>query len=205
MIEPVHPFEGGEFHGLCMTPWPPAMKFLGLEQAVDGFGEGILAAVADAADGWFDPGVCQAFRVAKRRVLNAAIAMMNQLALSRRAAIMQRLLQGMQHKSGLSRSGNAPADNAAGKDVDDKGNSVKSLPGGDIDEIGNPQGIGPSSAKLPIDPVPGARGGRIADRRLHGLAADHPRKPICFIKRAVVQRATSMPSRCNCRQTLRTP
>lgn len=51
---------------------------------------------------------------------------------------MQRLLQGIQHKSGLGRSGNAPADNAAGKDVDDEGNIDKSLPGGDIGEIGNP-------------------------------------------------------------------
>ena len=96
------------------------MNHLGLEQAVDVFDEGIVVAVADAADGWFDPGVCQVLRVANRHVLNAAIAMMNQLALSRRAAIMQRLLQGIQHKSSLGRSGNAPADNAAGKDVDDK-------------------------------------------------------------------------------------
>jgi hypothetical protein len=68
MIEPVHPVEGGEFHGLGVTPRSPAMDNLGLEQAVDGFGEGIVVAVADAADGGFDPGFCQALGVSNRHV-----------------------------------------------------------------------------------------------------------------------------------------
>jgi hypothetical protein len=41
MIEPVYPFEGSEFHSLCVTPTSPAMDNLGLEQAVDGFSESI--------------------------------------------------------------------------------------------------------------------------------------------------------------------
>ncbi|CAO3358946.1 hypothetical protein [Azospirillum melinis] len=32
-----------------------------------------------------------------------------------------------------------------------------------------------------------------------------PFRPLCFINLATVQRATSMPSRRNCRHTLRTP
>jgi hypothetical protein len=50
MIEPVHPFEGGEFHGLGMTPRSPAVDHLSLEQAVDGFSEGIVIGIAYASD-----------------------------------------------------------------------------------------------------------------------------------------------------------
>jgi hypothetical protein len=42
------------------------------------------------------------------------------------------------------------------------------------------------------------------DRR-RWLAADDALNIHAFISRATVQRATSKPSRCNCRQTLRTP
>ncbi len=31
VIELVHPFEGGEFYGLCVAPGPPAMNDLGFE------------------------------------------------------------------------------------------------------------------------------------------------------------------------------
>jgi len=42
---------------------------LGLEQAVDGFGEGVVVAVADAADRRLDAGLEQALGVADRDVL----------------------------------------------------------------------------------------------------------------------------------------
>jgi hypothetical protein len=38
------------------------MDELRLVKAVDGLGERIVVAVADAADGWLYPGFCQAFR-----------------------------------------------------------------------------------------------------------------------------------------------
>jgi hypothetical protein len=50
VVEPVHPFEGCEFHRFSMAPRPAVMDDLGLEQAVDGFGEGVVIGVADAAD-----------------------------------------------------------------------------------------------------------------------------------------------------------
>jgi hypothetical protein len=49
MIGPVYPFENGEFHSLCVAPRSPAMDHLGLEQAVDGFGESIVAGIADGS------------------------------------------------------------------------------------------------------------------------------------------------------------
>jgi hypothetical protein len=51
IVEPVDPFEGGEFHRLGAAPWATPVDYLGFEQAVDGFGERVVVAVADAAEG----------------------------------------------------------------------------------------------------------------------------------------------------------
>src|SRR4029077_14557309 len=53
---------------------------LGLEQAVDGFGEGIVVAVTDTADRRLNPGLGQALRIANGDVLGASFRMMDQLA-----------------------------------------------------------------------------------------------------------------------------
>jgi hypothetical protein len=52
MVEPVHPFERGELDGFEGPPWSTSMDELCLVKAVDGLGERIVVAVADAADGW---------------------------------------------------------------------------------------------------------------------------------------------------------
>src|ERR1700761_4896302 len=46
IVEPVDPFEGGKFHGFCTAPRAAPMDHLGLEQAVDGFGERVVVAVS---------------------------------------------------------------------------------------------------------------------------------------------------------------
>jgi hypothetical protein len=42
VVEPVHPFQRGEFHGFRIAPGATPMDDLGLEEAVDGFGKGVL-------------------------------------------------------------------------------------------------------------------------------------------------------------------
>ena len=69
MVEPIHPFERGDFDGLEGPPWPTAIDDLGLVEAVDGLGERIVIAVADAADRWFDAGFGQALSVFYGNVL----------------------------------------------------------------------------------------------------------------------------------------
>jgi hypothetical protein len=59
IVEPVDPFKRGEFHRLGTAPRAAAVDHLGLEQTVDGFGERVVVAVADAADGWFCQRSCQ--------------------------------------------------------------------------------------------------------------------------------------------------
>jgi hypothetical protein len=63
VIEPVHPFECGEFHRRGVAPGPSAMNDLSFEQAIDRLGERTIVVIADAADRGLDPDFGQAFGV----------------------------------------------------------------------------------------------------------------------------------------------
>ena len=93
MIEPSHPFEGGEFKRFHHFPRGPAMDQLGFVKAVDGFSQRIVVAVALAADRRLDPGFCQSVGVADGNVLRSAIRMMDQAGITLRLAGVERLLQ----------------------------------------------------------------------------------------------------------------
>ena len=93
MIEPSHPFEGGEFKRFHRFPRGPAMDQLGFVKAVDGFSQRIVVAVALAADRRLDPGFCQSLGVADGNVLRSAIRMMDQAGITLRLAGVERLLQ----------------------------------------------------------------------------------------------------------------
>lgn len=54
------------------------MNDLSLEQAVDGFGQRIVVAVANAADRRFDAGFAQPLGVANGQISRAAVAVMHQ-------------------------------------------------------------------------------------------------------------------------------
>ena len=49
MVEPGHPFEGGQLQGFLGFPWRLAMDQLGLVQAIDRLGQGIVVRVSFAA------------------------------------------------------------------------------------------------------------------------------------------------------------
>ncbi len=50
VVEPIHPLEGCELDGLEVAPRSASMDNLGLVEAIDRFGEGVVVRVADAAD-----------------------------------------------------------------------------------------------------------------------------------------------------------
>ena len=54
-IEPVDPFEHAVFDGPELSPGASEMDDLRFVKAVDGCGQGVVIAVADAANQWFDP------------------------------------------------------------------------------------------------------------------------------------------------------
>ena len=46
VVEPVHPFQCGEFDGFQAAPWPATSDHFGLVEAVDGLGQGIVSPAA---------------------------------------------------------------------------------------------------------------------------------------------------------------
>lgn len=50
MIEPVHPFERGVFDRFQMVPGSSMVDEFGFVQAVDGFRQGVIVGIANAAD-----------------------------------------------------------------------------------------------------------------------------------------------------------
>ena len=71
VVEPVGPLEGGVSGRLQGSPRATVPDDLGPEQADDAHGEGVVVAVADAADRGLDPGLEQRFRVPDADVLSA--------------------------------------------------------------------------------------------------------------------------------------
>src|SRR5882757_7201493 len=117
------------------------MNDLGLVEAVDRLGEGVVVAVADAADGGLDAGFGWALSVADAHILRAAVAMMHQAAAMSWPSLVKGLLKSVQHKAGMSGPAHPPADNAAGIDVDHESDVDESRPGADIGEVRQPQRV----------------------------------------------------------------
>jgi hypothetical protein len=69
--------------------------------------------------------------------LNTTIAMMGEL-IAIRTARSKRLLQSVQDKLGIRRRGDLPANNIAGKDIDDEGNIDKANSRAHIRKVGHP-------------------------------------------------------------------
>src|SRR4051794_9564464 len=120
-------------------------------------------------------------------------------------ALVQGLLQRVQHEAGVSRAGDTPADNTPRKDVDDKGDIDETGPRRDVGKVGHPQGVRTRRFELPIDAIERTRGAALLMVVRTLLPRTTPCRPILRIRRATVQRATAIPSRSSCRQTFRTP
>ena len=67
-----------------------------------------------------------------------------------------------------------PADDVSGKNIDDKRDIDKALPGRDIGEIAHPKLVGTGRLELAVDPVQRTGRGLVADRRADRLAAYNP-------------------------------
>ena len=88
--------------------------------------------------------------------------------------IVQCLLQGIEDETSMRGAADAPAHDTAGEGIDDKRNINKALPGGHVDEIGNPQPVRLWRPELALDVVQRARRGLVADSRSDRLTPNHP-------------------------------
>ncbi len=135
MVEPVDPFQRGEFNRFEAPPWSAPMDDLGLVETVDRFGERVVVTVAHTSDRRLDPCLSQSLRIPDRHVLNAPVRVMHEAAAMNGTPIMKCLLQGIEDKPGMCRPAHPPTDDTAREGVYDKGHIDEALPGGDIGEI----------------------------------------------------------------------
>ena len=149
------------------------MDDLGLVKTVDRFGQGVVIAVANTADRRLDTRLGEAFGILNRDVLAAAVAVVDQSAAMDWPPIVDRLLEGVEHKAGMCRPAHPPAHDIAGVDVDHEGHLDKPGPRRDVGEVRNPQHVRRRCMELAVDLVERARRGLVAYRRLDRLAADH--------------------------------
>ena len=141
IIKPIDPFQGGVLDGLEVSPRSASMDDLGLVPTFDRLGEGVVA----AADRGLEAGLGQSFAVFDREVLHAPIAVMNEAAASNGSAIVQRLLQRVEHEAGMGRARGAPAHDPTRECVDDERDVDEALPSGDVGEVRDPQRVRPGA------------------------------------------------------------
>ncbi len=153
-------------------PWTAPMDHLGLEQAVDRLGEGIVIGVAHAADRGLDAGLGEPVRVAQREVLRSPIRVVHEPVIPDGTALVQGLLQGVQHEARVSGSRHPPADDPPGKGVDHECHVDEARPGRDVGEVADPQRVGPRRPELAVDMVQRADGRRVGDGGAN-LSAPH--------------------------------
>jgi hypothetical protein len=87
-------------------------------------------------------------------------------------ALVQGLLERIEHEAGVSGARHPPADDATRIGVDHEGAIDESGPGCDIGEIADPQRVRPRRLELPIDPIERARDSLVTGCGLERLAPD---------------------------------
>ena len=118
-------------------------------------------AVADAANRRLDARLGKPLGILDRDVLHTAIAVVDEAAASDGPALVRGLLQRVQHKAGVSRAGDTPADDASRKGVDNEGDIDKTRPCREVGKVGHPRDVRTRRFELPIDTIERTQGRRI--------------------------------------------
>ncbi len=98
--------------------------------------------------------------------------MMNEPGAPNGPALVQGLLQRVEHEAGMGRARHPPAHDAARIGVDHESHIDEARPGRDVGEIGDPEHVRPRRAELSVDPIERARRGLVTDRGPQRLASD---------------------------------
>src|SRR3954469_18946526 len=106
--------------------------------------------------------------------LHAPVAMVHEPAALDRPALVQGLLERVEHEAGVSAPRNSPADDAPGVSIDHEGHVDEARPGRDVGEVGDPEHVRARRLELPVDAIEWARRGLVADRGPHRLAPHGP-------------------------------
>ena len=143
------------------------MDHLGLVEAIDRFGEGVIVSSPTLpTEGSIPASASRSVYLIENPSLGAAIAVMNEAAAAGRPSVMERLLQGVEAEFGVRRPAGSPADDPSSVGVDDEG---------DIDEAGPCRDVGNTKGHNSTD-----RGGpSFASRLGDGFGRGHELHP-CF-------------------------
>src|SRR5207248_9203674 len=90
---------------------------------------------------------------AHRQILRAAITVVDEAVDVPAAAVVDRLLERVEHEIGRQGRGDAPAGDASSKDVDHEGDVREAAPRRHVGEVGHPELIRPRRREVPIDQV----------------------------------------------------
>lgn len=101
IVKPIDPFQRGVFDGFERAPRSSTMDHLGFVETVDCFGQSVVVAFADVADGWRDTDYSKALGALDGHVLRSKVALMNQASAMNGSSIVDCLLQCIQHEAGL--------------------------------------------------------------------------------------------------------
>ena len=100
--------------------------------------------------------------------------MVHETAALDRPALVQGLLERVEHEAGVRAPRNSPADDAPGIGIDHEGHVDEARPGRDVGEGGDPEHVRARRLELPVDAIEWARRGLVADRGPHRLAPHGP-------------------------------
>jgi hypothetical protein len=86
--------------------------------------------------------------------------------------LVQGLLQSIKHEAGVRRPTGAPADDAAGVDIDDENYIDEPRPGAHVSEVGHPQHVRRRRMEHPVHVIQRAWRRLVLNRGAHRLATD---------------------------------
>lgn len=115
---------------------------------------------------------------------------MDQAGIQLWLASVERLLQAIPNEVSTPWMTDAPADDAAGKNVDNESNIDKARPSENIGEVGTPQLIRLFRLELVAGPILRARRCSVSEGGAHPLLRLMPRRPGLRNRRSTVRRAT---------------
>jgi len=128
VVEPVNPFQGGDFHGFAAAPGLPVNQ-LSFIQAVDGLSQGVVVTIAFAANRGLYSGFSETLGVSNGDVLATSVAMVDQTVHVARPSGVQGLLQGIQNEVCLHAVAHTPANDSSRKNIDNERHVEPALPG----------------------------------------------------------------------------
>jgi len=115
-----------------MPPRPTPANHFRFEQADDRLCQRLVVRVAAAADGGRDAGVGEPVGVPHRTILRTAITVMDETVDLLVGSVIDRLCERIEDEIGDQGRGDAPADDASGKDVDHKRDVHEAASGRDV-------------------------------------------------------------------------